>query len=533
MMHSFLLALVAFLPVVGKSQILTQSELPIVVISTDFGSIPDEPKVGASMGIIYGGDGVINQISDPFDYYDGRIAIERRGNSTQDFAKVSYGFETRSLGDEDSSVNFFEMGADEDWILHAMYIDKTQVRIPFSFYLFEQMGHYATQWKYVELVIDGNYRGLYLLCEKIKRDDDRVDIAKLDVDEISGDDVSGGYILKIDWLDDFEGFQSSYLSQGGIPMPYQWYYPKADLIQPEQEAYISAWMDRFESAVFDSDYTNDDGERYTDLIDVNSFTDFILINELSKNSDGYKLSSYLHKDKDSKGGRLVAGPIWDFDQTYGSSLVCSTHLPYGWTYLQNQDGCEDLESMPMWWQRMMEDTIFTNHLACRWEEFRTGFLDLAAINSWIEADTALISNAIARNYTRWDDVIGEYIWIEPDPLPGSYKEEVEVMQAWIAQRLNWLDTNMPGNCENDIISSIQEQQEFRLEVFPNPASHISYIRTNDPSEVCLMSITGALLQSSSIPQKQHEIDVSEYSPGPYLLEIRSSGKSIKRLLLIQ
>ena len=88
------------------------------------------------------------------------------------------------------------MGKEEDWILHAMVIDKSQVRIPFSFYVFQRMGHYASNWRYVELIIDNDYRGLYILCEKIKRDDDRVDIAKLDEDDIYGDSLTGGYILR-------------------------------------------------------------------------------------------------------------------------------------------------------------------------------------------------------------------------------------------------------------------------------------------------------------------------------------------------
>ena len=106
-------------------------------------------------------------------------------------------------------------------------------------------------------------------------------------------------------------------------------------------------MASFEDAVFSPSYSNTSGIRYTEYIDINSFTDFLLINELSKNSDGYKLSSYLYKDKDSKGGKLVAGPIWDFDQTYGVSEVCSNYDYTGWTYMQSQNDCEDLESMPM------------------------------------------------------------------------------------------------------------------------------------------------------------------------------------------
>ena len=108
----------------------------------------------------------------------------------------------------------------------------------------------------------------------------------------------------MDWLDDPQGFESNYNSQGGNPMFYQWYYPKANKIKPQQAAYIENWMDEFEEALFANNYTNSLGNRYSDYINLNSFTDFLLINEFSKNSDGYKLSSYVHKDADSKGGNM-------------------------------------------------------------------------------------------------------------------------------------------------------------------------------------------------------------------------------------
>ena len=373
------------------SQNFTSSHLPIVVINTgnatfNDATIPDDPKITASMGIIDNGPGATNNLTDPFNAYDGMIGVETRGNSTQDYDKKTYSLELRTNAGVDSSVALLGMGKEEDWILHAMVIDKTQLRIPFSFDLARKAGHYASDWRFVELVIDNDYRGLYLLCERLKRDNDRVDIAKLDVDDLAGDSLTGGYILRIDWLDGDPGFESNYNSLSGTdPMFYQYYYPKASNIQPAQENYIKGYMDDFEDAVFANNYTNASGLRYNDYIDVTSFVDFLLINEFSKNSDGYKLSSYLHKDKESKGGKLKAGPIWDFDQTYGMSMVCSCHDFTGWTYLQNQPECEDLESMPAWWAEMMQDTLFVNHLACRWNDLRSGPFHLDSINDWIDS----------------------------------------------------------------------------------------------------------------------------------------------------
>ena len=417
-------------------------------------TFPDEPKIDGTMGIIYNGEGEMNTTSDPFNHYDGNIGIELRGNSTQGFDKLTYAVELRTAANTGYLSQPFRHGRRRRLDLFMLWLfDKSQLRIPFSFYLAQRMGHYASDWRYVEVIINDEYQGLYILTERIKRDDDRVDIERMDEDDVSGDAVTGGYILRIDWLEGDGGFESEYESQSGDPMTFQWYYPREDRIAPEQEDYIIDWMETFEDAVFSPSYTNTEGKRYTQYIDVNSFVDFLIINELSKNSDGYKLSSYVHKDVDSKGGKLVAGPIWDFDQTYGVSEVCSCSDPTGFTYLQNQDGCEDLESMPMWWQAMMQDSLFRNRLDCRWTEFRESFLHLDSINLWIDTYVDLLEEPLDRNYTQWDEYIGEYIWFEPEPVPESYDEEITYLKDWIQNRIAWLDDNFPGNCENDLLSS--------------------------------------------------------------------------------
>ncbi len=516
------------------AQELNSSNLPIIIIETD-DEIPDEPKISGSMGIIYNGDGQINQISDAFTEYEGNIAIETRGNSTQGFDKKTYSIELRDNDDNDLTANLFDMGGEEDWILHAMVIDKSQIRIPMSFYLAQRMGNYATDWKYVELILNDEYQGLYILTEKIKRDDDRVDIAKLDSDDIAGDSVTGGYILRIDWLDEFDddqGFESDYESQSGDPMTFQWYYPKAENIQEQQAEYIQDWMSQFEEALFSSNYFNENGQRYTDYIDLNAFVDFLIINELSKNADGYKLSSYVHKDKDSKGGRLKAGPIWDFDQTYGVSLVCSNHLSYGWTYQQNQNDCEDLESMPLWWQAMMEDTVFQNRLHCRWSDFRNQFLHIDSLHQYIDDNRSWISEAIDRNFTRWDNHIGESIWIEPDPIPQSYEEEIIYLKNWISERVAWLDEHIPGNCDQDIVyNNNYSSHSSDFEVYPNPTSGIITIRSNVdyPSDFRLFDVFGTVHYQGTIRQEQEFVDISRLPNNIYFLQI---GEQTKRVILL-
>ncbi len=505
---------------IGHAQTLSSSNLPIIIINTSQQEIPDEPKINASIEIIDNGPGNLNAPTDPPLHYSGPIGIETRGNSTQDFDKKTYSLELRDAAGNDQSASLLGMGKEEDWILHAMVIDKSQLRIPFSFYLWQRMGYYAANWRYVELILNGEYRGLYILTERIKRDNDRVDIAKLSEDDLSGDELTGGYILRIDWLDEYEGFESRYESQGGEPMFFQWYYPRADRIQPEQAAYIEAWMANFEQALFAEDYYNPRGERYSDLINLASFVDFLLINEFSKNSDGYKLSTYIHKDRDSRGGLLTAGPIWDFDQTYGISQVCSNDNYRGWTYRQEQEGCEDLESMPLWWQRMVADSLFRGLMSERWATFRGSFLHQDSINDWLDTHQALIAPAIERNFSRWDDMIGEFIWYEPEPLPETYEEEIAQLKSWINLRLDWMDNNLP-------IISGDKRDFFRL--FPNPTTGLVTLESPAEIELMLYDLSGRLLLQSSTKQ----LDLSLFPAGAYLLKLNIGEWQGSELLIKQ
>ncbi len=516
-----------------SAQFLTESKLPIIIINTDANEIPDEPKIPATMGIIDNGLGQMNNVDDIFNQYDGHIGIETRGNSTQLYDKKTYTIELWDEAENEISEPLLGMGREEDWILHAMVIDKTQLRVPLNFDLFRKMGHYAANYRFVELVLDGEYQGLYILTENIKRDDDRVDIARLDADDLAGDSLTGGYILRIDWTWDVEEedlMPSNYDSQGGVLMNYQWYYPKSDRILPEQKEYIIGYMHDFEDAVFAADFTNEDLLRYTDYIDLNSFVDFLLINEFTKNSDGYKLSTYMHKDKDSKGGKLTAGPIWDFDQTYGLSTVCSSHITSGWTYLQNQEDCGDIASMPLWWQEMMSDPVFVNRLNCRWKDFRAGFLQQDSLFQWMDTQTAFLEEPLDRNFERWD-FIGNNIWIEPFPIPDTYEEEISYMKTWIEERLEWMDANMPGNCEEDINTTSADLSNTDFSFAPNPAIDNVLLYNLKGGRMVIHDTNGKRQLSISIEESEKRLDLSTLSSGIYFVTVEFEGDRITKKLI--
>ena len=180
---------------------LNSSNLPIVIINTNGNAIPDEPKVHAWMAIIDNGPEQRNNITDNANDYDGDIGIELHGSSSQSFEKKSYGIELRTPSDQDSATSILGMPKEEDWILHGPYSDKSLMRNALTYHIGRALGWYASRTRFCEVVINNDYKGVYVMAEKIKRDKNRVDISKLNPDEISGDDLTGGYIIKIDKFD--------------------------------------------------------------------------------------------------------------------------------------------------------------------------------------------------------------------------------------------------------------------------------------------------------------------------------------------
>lgn len=176
----------------------TSSDLPIIVINTNNVNIPDTPKIAAHMGIIYNGEGVRNYLTDPYNNYNNKIGIELRGSTSMNFPQKSYSIETRDVNGLEHDTVVLGMPEENSWILYAPYNDKTCLRNVLTYALSNKMGNYAARTRYCELVLNGQYMGIYVWMEKIKRDSMRVDISKLKETDTIGDQLTGGYIIKID-----------------------------------------------------------------------------------------------------------------------------------------------------------------------------------------------------------------------------------------------------------------------------------------------------------------------------------------------
>ncbi len=423
----------------------TSSNLPLIVINTYNQPIPDEPKINGRMYLI-NNDSVPNTLADTSKFYNHRIKIENHGSSSQSFPKKPYGFFTVDAAGADSNTTLLGLPSEHNWILNATYNDKSLMRDVMAYEFARRSGRYASRYRYCEVFLNGKYIGIYILMEKIKRDANRVDIAKLKLQDTTGNDLTGGYIVKIDkttgngsggWTDTFPTYPGS-----PYRILYQYDYPEQADMMPQQSAYIKNYIYLFENALAGSQFT-DPVNGYRKYADVNSFIDYSIMNEISKNVDGYRLSTYMYKDKDSKGGKLVLGPVWDFNLAFGNANYYNGQNPVGWEI--DIPGNGDSYQNPFWWKRFRQDTAFLTAYYCRWNQLRTTVFTLAKINQFIDSTYGYLKEASFRNFQRWP-VMGVYVWPNPTPLSYTFEDELYALKYWINLRFQWMDGQLSPLC---------------------------------------------------------------------------------------
>tara|TARA_B100001029_G_scaffold32105_1_gene24071 strand:+ start:173 stop:1585 length:1413 start_codon:yes stop_codon:yes gene_type:complete len=415
--------------------------LPDAIISTLGEEIVDEPKINATLTLI----------EEDLNETNYSIGIEIRGSSSQMFDKKSYGFETRSADfNDDVDVSLGGFPEEEDWIFYGPYTDKSLIRNKLTFDLSNLIGYKASNTKFYNLTINDDFKGIYILMEKIKRDKNRVDITKH-----SGSSPNGGYIVKIDkptgdgglcgtCYDNSFSFRSNYDSNGNLSSGSEIYfvydYPKPDDISSEQKEYIQTYINDFESNLL-SDNFNDLENGYLSYIDLDSFINFFIINEITKNIDGYRLSTFLNKDVNAK---LKMGPIWDFNLAFGNADYCNGWVTSGWGYKFNDICSGDVWQVPFWWNRLMESPKFKEELKIRWNSLRSNLLSNQSVMNKIDEYSNYLNErgAVYQNFSRWD-VLGRYIW--PNKfIASTHEEEIDFMKDWINDRFQWLDESISG-----------------------------------------------------------------------------------------
>jgi hypothetical protein len=365
------------------------SGLPVVVINTP-GAAEIPPKTedwlpDATL-TIYGTDCAIE--------YAGTTGIRGRGNSTWKYPKKPYALKL------DSKAEILGMPKHKRWVLLANWLDRTLLRNHVSFRIAMQTGlEWTPHGEFVEVILNGKHIGNYYLCEHIKVDENRVDI-----DELDDDEVDGGYMMELDtYYDEAFKFKSSVKS-----FPYMFKDP--DEVNDAQFAFMKDFINNLEGALYDK--SRFAAREYADYLDVDSFVDWWISYELTGNTETkHPKSTYVHKDK---GGKLKAGPVWDFDwKTFrldNEEWVTKGHLYY---------------------EVLFTDPVFVAAVKERWNLYEA---KLRAIPQFIEAEAQRIRNSEEMNHQMWpitQNTNGD--------IDLSFSEAVARMKSSYQAKLEFMD----------------------------------------------------------------------------------------------
>jgi len=291
---------------------------------------------------------------------------------------------------------------------------------------------------------------------------------------------------------------------------------------------------------------------YPKYLNVASFVDMFLINELSKNVDGYRLSSYFYKDKDSKGGKLTAGPPWDYNFSFGNAGYYNSEQTSGWQllfFLQDDGFLQNDEfHAPFWWSRLLQDSAFVEQIISRWESLRGTVLSTQYINTFLEAMADTLDESKERNFQIWpgpgEPKLPKDGWFPPMfPIENlhTYADEINYLETWIADRMDWMDHSF-----NDLLATAAPPPKtygfFLGQNVPNPVVYETTIKYQLPSTLPVqLTVYNAFGQKVAILvddiQERGEYFVpwkpAGLANGIYIYELRAGNFRVVKKMMIQ
>lgn len=388
-----------------------------------------------------------------------RTVVDKRGSSTLGNPKFNLNMEFRkSRDDDDQNRPFLGMPSHSDWVLHAPYaFDRSDLHNPLAYAMSNVMGRYAPRTKQAEVFIDvnggaltgttsGDYFGIYNVMEKIRRDNDRIDIVNMRKYDNDAVGKTGGFIWKVDRLDAGDsGFNA-----GGQNMAY--YDPKeVEIKSPQrapQAAYLTGFINTFNS-VLQSGSWNNPTTGYAKYLDVDAAIDHHLVNTWCFNVDALRLSGYWVKDRGIN-QKMMPLPVWDFDRAL-SSTDDRDRRPNGVNENPNvwRSTIPDLGTdffNYVWWNRLFQDINFYQKYIDRWQSLRRGELSQTNLDALIDSLNAeLDSQAITRDVSRWGQT--KRSWTNPVTgvtTSASQAAEVRRLKDYLQLRANFMDTQFVG-----------------------------------------------------------------------------------------
>lgn len=367
--------------------------LPVLFIYTD-NKEPIASKDNYVNGtIFFDGAGEFENLTAP-------MRIKGRGNSTWSMPKKPY----RIKFDEKQSMAGFP--ANKDWVLLANYADKTSLRTEVAFNISRNTSlEYTPRTQHVEVFINDVYNGTYVLTEQLKIGKDRINV------------TDDGYLLEVDQLSRLdEG--DVYFTTDRILLNIK--DPDVEL-NSERYNWIRDFVIAAENALYGVNF-KDPQNGYAKYIDVGSFVDWYLVNEITKNNDANFFSScYMNI---TPGGKLKMGPVWDYDLALGNVNYNNNYDPTGF-WIKNSK----------WISRLFEDPAFVELVKERYNNLRGIILNniIAELNQ----DASYLSWSMIENNNKWGTLY-TYTWPN-DAIWGSYNNEIQYLKTWLSQRISWLD----------------------------------------------------------------------------------------------
>ncbi len=400
--------------IVETKDYFVESKLPIIKIKTEK-TLYDNDYIYGIMEL-FNNNEKINYLKNISNKKE-NIKLKIRGQSSKYFKKQSYKITTLKADSTTNNIKFLGLPKENDWILYAPYWDESLIRNNLVYQLWREMGYYSPKTKYVEFVLNNDYRGIYVLTEKIKIDKNRFNLNKLSKKDTSEQDITGGYIFKLDKGD--ETYWPSNFAENGYSRCYYDVSPTYKNMNEKQQKYIKNYVNDFENALY-----ND--SNWIEYIEEQSFIDYLIINELAKNIDSYRLSTYISKDKNSP---LKMGPIWDFDRAFGNEDKIKG--------INNFDGfIYKLKFVPFWWSKLMRNDNFKSKLIKRYKELRITTLSDKNISLIINNNYNIIKQSMEREAFRWRT----YIKNEGNPYNAkSFDDAVSYLKNWTFGRTKYLD----------------------------------------------------------------------------------------------
>ena len=374
--------------------------LPVVVIETpDWTEITSKTKyVENTLMSIYNTDGRM--------IFDGLTNIKGRGNSTWVKPKKPYAIKF------DKKQSLMSFPKDKSWVLLANYLDHTFMRNDLAFFMGEKISNleWTPRYKFVDLTLNGQYKGIYQLGEKIKIADDRVNIGK------------DGILMEIDFRCLKES-DARYFYVNHIECPVNIKDPDVEY-NDDIFNYAKEFVSVVDSILFSKDFKNPENG-WQKYLDMDSFVEWYIINEIAKNADSqFGTSCYMNLKRN---GKLKMGPVWDFDLGFGNYENGKSSLIY------NQTDGFYIKSVP-WYNRLFEDPKFVSRVK---ERFAVYYSQKEFIMSYIDDQAKSLADRAVYDNIKWGT--NGSINASDEEIKQTYQEKVNKLKNWLSDRLEWLN----------------------------------------------------------------------------------------------